>query len=123
MMIDLQNMQLIDPATDSTESTESREQTEYQQREVGRYAKRIADVMIDDPHISIPGILRLPAVRQEGVAGSCGSERSVVHLLGGPSMFRKTWKRLEIFRWALATHCFEVLPFPMDLQKREWGTQ
>ena len=85
MLIDLQNMQLVDPVTDSTESTESREQTEYQQREVDRYTKRIVDVLIDDPYISIPGILRQLAVRQEGVAWSCGSERSVVHLFGGPS--------------------------------------
>ena len=123
MLSDLQNMQLIDPVTDSTESTESREQTEYQRREVDRYTKRIVDVLIDDPCISVPGILRQLAVRQEGVAWSCGSERSVVHLFGGPSMFRKTCERFEVFRWALVTHCFEVLPFPIDLQRREWGGQ
>ena len=106
MLIDLQNMQLVGPVTDSTESTESREQTEYQQREVDRYTKRIVDVLIDDPYISIPGILRQLAVRQEGVAWSCGSERGVVHLFGGPSIFRKTCERFEVFRWALVTHCF-----------------
>ncbi len=89
MLIDLQNMQLIDPVTDSTESAESREQTEYQQREVDRYAKRIADVLIDDPCISVPGILRQLAARQVGVAWSCVSERSVVHLFGGSSISRK----------------------------------
>ena len=116
-------MQLVDPVTDSTESTESREQTEYQQREVDRYTKRIVDVLIDDPYISIPGILRQLAVRQEGVAWSCGSERSVVRLFGGPSIFRRTCERFEVFRWALVTHRFEELPCPIDLQRRDWGAQ
>ena len=58
MLINLQNLQPIDPVTDSTGSTESREMTTHLQSEVGKCAKQIVDLTIDDPHISSPKILR-----------------------------------------------------------------
>ena len=58
MWIYLQNLQPVGPATDSTESAESRETTGYLQSEVDGYAERIADSIVDDPHMSSPEILR-----------------------------------------------------------------
>ena len=101
--------------TDSTESTESREISECLQAEVDECTKEIVDLMLDDPYISAPEILRqLTAGRRRS------SERSVVHLFGGPRIFRKTRHRMEILRWVLATHQWEWMPFQIDIQYREW---
>ena len=111
-------MEPMEAVTDSTESTESREMTEYLQREADRYTKRIADLIIDDPCISAPRILQ-----QLGGGGARSTERSVVHLFGGPGMFRRTRRRLEVFRWVLVTHKWEQMPPPVELQYREWEGQ
>ena len=116
MWIYLQNLQPVGPATDSTESAESRETTGYLQSEVDGCAERIVDLVVDDPHMSSPEILR-----QLKQGGPCSSERSVAHLFGCPSMFRKTCRRLEVFRWALVARRLDLLPFPMDLQRRVRG--
>ena len=54
----MQNLQPMELVTDSTRSAESRVMTTYPQSEVGKYAKRIAGLIIDDPHVSAPGILQ-----------------------------------------------------------------
>ena len=105
----------MEVGTESTESTESHEMPEDLQAEVDEYTKRIVDLIIDDPCVSVPSILR-----RLGQGGPCSSERSVVHLFGGPRMFRRTRHRLEVFRWVLVTHQWEELPFKMDIQYREW---
>ena len=108
-------MQPMEVGTESTESTESHEMPEDLQVEVDEYTKRIVDLIIDDPCISVPSILQ-----RLGQEGPCSSERSVVHLFGGPRMFRRTRHRLEVCRWALVTHRWEELPFKMDIQYRQW---
>ena len=115
MLINLQNLQPMELGTDSTESTESREITECQQAEVDKYTKRIVELMIRDPCVSVPGILQ-----QLKTGGLRSSEESVVHLFGGPELFRKTCRRMEILRWVLVTHQWEAMPFQMDIQYREW---
>ena len=115
MWINLQNMQPMEVGTESTESTESHEMPEDLQVEVDEYTKRIVDLIIDDSCISGSSILQ-----RLGQEGPCSSERSVAHLFGGPRMFRRTCHRLEVFRWVLATHRWEELPFKMDIQHREW---
>ena len=115
MWINLQHLQPIVLITDSTESTETHEMPEYLQEEVDRCAKHIADLILEDPYISAPEILR-----QLAAGGQHSSEASVVHLFGGPRIFRKTCHRMEILRWVLVTHQWEWLPFQMDIQYREW---
>ena len=58
MWINLQNMQPMEVGTESTESTESHEMPEDLQVEVDEYTKRIVDLIIDDPCISVPRILQ-----------------------------------------------------------------
>ena len=115
MWIDLQNLQPMVLVTDSTESTETHEMTEYHQEEVDRCTKHIVDMILEDPYISVPEILR-----QLAAGGQNGSEASVVHMFGGRQIFRKTCRRMEILRWVLVTHQWEWLPFQMDIQYREW---
>ena len=118
MLINMQNFQQIDPPPDSTESTESREMTAYLQTEVDEYTKEIENLLIDDPHVSVPGILQ-----QLKLGGSCSSERRIAHLSGGASTFRKTCHPLGALRWAFVMRQFDGLPFPIDLQKSEWADQ
>ena len=118
MRLNLKNLQPVEPVTDSTESTESREMTEYLQAEVDRYARRIVDLILDDPCISAPKILRRLAIE-----GQCSSERSVAHLFGGPRIFRQTCHRMGILRQVLVTRLWERMPFQMDIQYREWEGQ
>ena len=115
MWINLQNLQPVELVTDSTESTESREISECPQAEVDECAKHIVDLILDDPYISVPQILR-----QLTAGGRRSSERSAVHLFGGPRIFRKTCHRMEMLRWALATHQWEWIPCRMGVQYREW---
>ena len=115
MWINLQNLQPMVLITDSTESTESHETSEYRQAKVDRCTKHIVDAILDNPHISVPEILR-----QLAAGGQHGSEASIVHLVGGPRIFRKTCHRMEILRWVLVTHQWERMPFQMDIQYREW---
>ena len=115
MWTDLQNLQPVELVTDSTESTESRELSECLQAEVDECAKQIVGLMLDDPYVSAPEILR-----RLTAGGRRSSERSVVHLFGGTGIFRKTRHRTEILRWVLVTHQWEWMPFQMDIQYREW---
>ena len=115
MRIDLQNLQPVELLTDSTEPTESRELSEHLQAAVDRCTKSIAGLILDDPCISAPEILR-----QLTEGGQHGSERRVVHMFGGPWVFRQTCYRMEMLRWVLATHQWERMPFQMDIQYREW---
>ena len=115
MWINLQNLQPMVLITDSTESTESHETSEYRQAKVDRCTKHIVDAILDNPHISVPEILR-----QLAAGGQQSSEASVIHLFGGPQIFRKTCHRMEILRWVLVTHQWEWLPFQMDIPYREW---
>ena len=115
MWINLQNLQPMVLLTDSTESTESHEMTEYLQAEVDKYTKHIVDMISDNPYVSVPEILR-----QLTAEGQHSSEASVVHLFGGPRIFRETCHRMEILRWVLVTHQWEWMPFQMDIQYREW---
>ena len=91
---------------------------EYLQREADGYTMSIVELIIDDPCISAPRILQR-LVRD----GACGSEGIAVHLFGGPGMFRRTRRRLEVLRWVLVTHEWEQIPFPAELQYREWEGQ
>ena len=118
MWIELQNLQPTEP-TESTESTESREMPEQLQEEVDRYTKWIVGLILRDPIISAPEILR----QLKDGGGRCSSEGSVKHLFGGPRMFRKTCSRMEALRWAAVRHQWKQLPFQMDIQYREWGDQ
>ena len=101
--------------TDSTESTESREMSEFLQARVDSYTKNIVDLILGDPFVPAPEILR-----QLTAGGQHSSERSVVHMFGGPRVFRQTCHRMEILRRGLETHQWERMPFKMDIQYREW---
>ena len=118
MLMNLANLQPIDPPTDSTHSTESREMSEDKQRMVDEYTKKIVDAILDDPYASAAEIMK--EVEQQG---PCRSARSVAHLFGGVARFVETCDRMEGLRWAMTTHCWDRLPFPMDLQSREWRGQ
>ena len=58
MWIKLQNLQPLVLITDSTESTETHEMPEYPQAEVDRRTKHIVGLILGNPYISAPEILR-----------------------------------------------------------------
>ena len=94
MLMYLRNLQPVGPVPDLTESAEPREQAEYLRPEVGKYTKRIVDLIIGDPCASVPEILRRPGRGGEEVNWSRSSAGSVVHLFGGSRMFGRTCSRL-----------------------------
>ena len=89
MLVYLENLQPACPMTESAASTESRELTEDRQPMADFYAKEILDIIIEDPCVSIPGIMgKLTR------CGPCDSEESKIHLFWGPGQLKTTCRRM-----------------------------
>ena len=104
----MQDME-VDTVTETTVSTESRESPREAQSMVDWYIKEILDFVIEHPFVSIPEIFQHVAQ-----AGPCTSPKNVLHLLGGPTQFKRICRRMEGLRWASVKNCLERFPLEPD---------
>ena len=120
MLVNLVNVQQVDPPMDSTESSEPGEPAEHRRPMVDSYTRRIAGASMDDPCVSSPRILR--DLTQRGPPRCpLRTAATIVHVIGGLGQFRAT--RFNVSRWVLVVNRLDLLPFPLEPQRGEWGGQ
>ena len=99
----------MEQETNTTMSTESRESEREAQSMAHHYVEQMIDYVIEHPFASFPQIFG-------GVAhgGPCTSPKNVLHLLGGPRMFKRICQRMGGLRWASIKDRLDLLPLTPD---------
>ena len=98
----------------STISTEERELSENVQSMIDWYTSEMIDLIWDEPYASTRRILDKLAE-----AGPCPSRRELLHLFGGPTVFKRTVRRMEVLRWAVVADQTDILPLEEEDESME----
>ena len=98
----------------STNSTEDREHSENVQSMIDWYTSEMIDLIWDEPYASTRRILDRLAEN-----GPCPSRRELLHLFGGPTVFKKTVRRMEVLRWAVVADRTDILPLDEEDETME----
>ena len=98
----------------STISTEERELSENVQSMIDWYTSEMIDLIWVEPYASTRRILDKLAE-----AGPCPSRRELLHLFGGPTVFKRTVRRMEVLRWAVVADRTDILPLDEEDESME----
>ena len=98
----------------STNSTEDREYSENVQSMIDWYTSEMIDFIWDEPYASTRQIIDKLAE-----SGPCPSRREILHLFGGPTVFKKTVKRMDVLRWAVVADRTDILPLEEESESRD----
>ena len=98
----------------STNSTEGRGHSENVQSMIDWYTTEMIDFIWDEPYASTRRILDKLAE-----AGPCPSRRELLHLFGGPTVFKRTVRRMGVLRWAVVADRTDILPLDEEDETME----
>ena len=98
----------------STNSTEDREWSDNVQSMIDWYTSEMIDLVWGEPYASTRRILEKLAE-----SGPCPSKRELLHLFGGPAIFKRTVRRMEVLRWAVVADCTDILPLDEEMESFE----
>ena len=95
----------METQTESTMSTESREDSNDAQSMLDWYESEKLNIAIEWPYASMTDVMEML------MRGSpCTSRKNLVHLFGGPGLFKQTYRRMEVIRWATIKNKLALLP-------------
>ena len=78
------------------------------------YTSEMIDFVWDEPYASTRRILEKLAEN-----GPCPSRKELLHLFGGPTVFKRTVGRMEVLRWAVVADRTDILPLEEESETRE----